>query len=129
MTVALSMPARNARVTALRDEIDIGAGTAQLKLYIGARPAAGGAPTIAAAVIDLPSPPGTVTDNVLNLDLPAEVSAIGSGDVSWARITNRNGDWVMDMDAGEAQTNDIVVSPGTVYAGGNLTILDNKIIE
>jgi len=129
MTLSLRTSTKALRLTALRDDIDTGAGTAQLILYDGARPAAGGAATNALAVVDLPVPCGSVQDNILTLGLPDSTNATGDGDVTWARITDRDGNWVIDMDAGDDPALDLYISPATVSTGGIIDFLDKRIAE
>ena len=129
MTLSVRLSAKTARLTALRDDIDAGAGTAQLILYDGTRPTAGGQATNALAVVDLPAPCGTIQDNILTLGLPDSTNATGNGDVTWARIIGRDGNWVIDMDAGDDPALDLYISPATVSTGGLIEFLDKRIAE
>ena len=130
MTLSVRLSAKTARLTALRDDIDAGSGTAQLILYDGPRPTAGGQATNALVVVDLPVPCGTIQGNILTLGLPDSTNAVGDGDITWARITGRDGNWVIDMDAGDDPTTaDLYISPATVSTGGIIDFLDKRIAE
>ncbi|WP_022949511.1 hypothetical protein [Methylohalobius crimeensis] len=129
MTIALKLSVKTARLTALRDAIDTGTGTAQLTLYDGTRPAAGGAATNALGVADLGSPAGTVSGNVLTLALPDSINAAGDGTVTWARITDKDGNWVIDMDASEDPADDLTITPANVFTGGIINFLTKTLSE
>lgn len=129
MTLAVTVSAKTARLTALRDAIDSGAGTAQLILYDGARPAAGGAATNALGVADLGSPAGTVSGNVLTLALPDSINAAADGTVTWARITDKDGNWIIDMDAADDPNADLSISPASVFTGGLINFTTKTLSE
>lgn len=129
MTVTLAPAVKTQRLIALRDAIDTGAGTARLILYDGTRPAGGGPATTALAAIDLPAPCGTVAGDTLTLALPAEENADAAGTITWARITDRDGNWVIDMGAGDDPAEDLHINPAAVYAGGIIRFLDDRLIE
>lgn len=129
MTIALAPPIKTARITAVRDAIDAGTGTAKLLFLGGSRPADGGPLTAILASVDLPVPCGAVQDNIITLDLPDEFHAIDDGDITWARILDRDGGWVADMDAGDDPALDMYISPATVFVGGVIKTLDNRLYE
>lgn len=129
MTLAVTPSAKAARLTALRDAIDTGAGTAQLILYDGTRPAAGGTGTTALATANLPIPCASVTNNVLTLSLPDSINAAGNGTVTWARIADRDGNWVIDMDAAVTPSADLQIVPASVFAGGLINFTTKTLSE
>jgi hypothetical protein len=129
MTIAVTLTAKTARLTALRDAIDTGTGTAQLILYDGIRPAAGGAGTTVLASANLPVPSGTVSNNVLTLSLPNSINAAGSGTITWARITDRDGNWLIDMDAADDPNADLTITPASVFTGGIINFLTKTLSE
>ena len=129
MALAVELSVKTARLTALRDAIDAGTGTAQLILYDGTRPAAGGPGTNVLAAADLPVPCGTVSGNVLTLALPDSINAAADGTVTWFRITDRDGNWVIDGDAADDPAADLKIFPDTVYTGGIINFLTKTLSE
>lgn len=129
MTMDLATFVKSARLTALRDAIDSGSGTARLTIYTGPRPEPGGPATTALVIVDLPIPSGEVSGDTLTLALPDMIAASADGDIAWARITNRAGDWVLDMDAGDDPAAELYVSPATVTAGGLVEFIDKRFFE
>ncbi len=127
--LAVELSAKTARLTALRDAIDTGAGTAQLILYDGVRPAAGGPGTAVLATADLPVPCGTVSGNVLTLNLPNSINAAANGTVTWFRITDRAGNWVIDGDVSADPAADLTLTPVSVYTGGLINFLTKTLSE
>ena len=129
MTLALELSVKTARLAALRDAIDSGTGTAQLILYGGTRPAAGGPGTTALGTAGLPTPCGSVAGNVLTLALPDSINAAADGTVTWFRITDRDGNWVIDGDAADDPAADLKISPASVYTGGLINFLTKTLSE
>jgi hypothetical protein len=129
MTLAVTLTAKAARLTALRDAIDTGTGTAQLILYNGVRPAAGGTGTTVLATADLPVPSCTVSNNVLTLSLPDSINAAANGTVTWARVTDRDGNWIIDMDAADDPNADLTISPASVFTGGLINFTTKTLSE
>lgn len=129
MTVSITLTAKTARLTALRDAIDTGAGTAQLILYDGVRPAAGGAGTTVLGTANLPVPSGTVSGNVLTLSLPDSINASGGGTVTWTRITDRDGNWIIDMVAADDPNADLTITPASVFTGGLINFTTKTLSE
>ncbi len=129
MTLDLATFVKSARLTALRDAIDSGSGTARLTIYTGPRPEPGGPATTALVIVDLPIPSGEVSGDTLTLALPDMIAASADGDIAWARITGRDGNWVIDMDAGDDPSLDLYISPATVSTGGIVEFMDKRIAE
>ena len=127
--LAVELSAKTARLTALRDRIDQGTGTAQLILYDGVRPAAGGPGTTVLATAALPVPCGTVSGNVLTLALPDSINAAADGTVTWFRITDRDGNWVIDGDVSADPAADLTLTPVSVYTGGLINFLTKTLSE
>jgi hypothetical protein len=129
MTLALSPSLKTARLTALLDVIETGNGAAQLTFYGGAQPEPGGTPVIGIAQSWLNYPCGTIQDNVLTLALPDTIVASASGTITWARLTNMNGDWVIDMSVSDSPGADLVMSPVDVIVGGLINFITKTISE
>lgn len=129
MTLAVELSVKTARLNALVAAIDTGSGTAQLILYDGTRPAAGGAATNALGVAELGVPAGAVSGNVLTLALPDSINAAADGTVTWFRITDRDGNWVIDGDAADNPAADLSISPANVFTGGFINFLTKNLTE
>lgn len=121
MATRLPNASQQAAADAVVDRIDVGAGTAVLRLYSGAQPADAdsAASGTLLAEFDLPNPAfgaanssGTATALGVPLSTTGEAGAAAGTNAQSCRVVNRNGDTVFD---------------GSVTAtggGGNVT-LDN----
>lgn len=124
MAVGMATTLRNARLSAIRDAIDAGPAQGKLNLYAGTRPATGASPAGSTLIGTLlfsdpcaaePSN-GVLTFNSISDDLAADAS----GTVAWARITDSNNVFVMDVDVtdtngnGEIRMNDVVVTANDI---------------
>ena len=122
---------RAAASLARRNYLDSGAANATIEIYDGTRPAAGdpaaGAPLL---VVTLAKPCGLVASGSLVLEQndPAGDLIESTGDASWARFFNGDGEWAFDADAslegggGEVQFPDI-----HLLAGGRVPLLPSAI--
>lgn len=107
---------KTARMTAVRDQVDLGAGAG--KLEIGT---AGMAATC--VTITLNDPSGTVSSNVLTLSgFPKTVAASGACTAAAARIRDSNNtDVVTGLTVGTSGT-DITLDNTSINSGQNVTI-------
>ena len=134
MTVPLSLAARQARLTALRDFID--SGGALLRFYSGTAPAK---PEDATAqtllgTIALASPCGAIGASAATATLSVSVPRVNACDVSgvvgWVRFCKGDGTGVLDVAVVEAPAGGAVVLSDTqVYAGGELQLISCVISE
>lgn len=134
MTV-LSLAARMARVTALRQVID-GEGGGQMLLCEGAPPATPDTALSSAtlAVLALASPHcGMVEDidGVATLTVePGTTLAIAMGTVGFVRVADGAGNGVMDLLAGTVGSGmPAILKALTVYAGGEVKLMSCRIRE
>lgn len=101
MAMKFSTTLRNNRASQIRALLDAGTSNGQIRLYDGVRPAVGGgAPTTLLATIPLskpcaPDPVGGVMTLVTPMEGPP---AEATGKVTWARLTDSEGTFVVDMD-------------------------------
>lgn len=108
--------------------IDVGTASANaaLQIHSGTRPATANDATTDTLLVSvkLTSPAGSVADGALTLT-PAEpgmVAATGVG--TWARVVNRDGATVFDMDVGATgSTAECILTNTTLYAGGLVSVL------
>lgn len=124
--IALMPAVMDARSAAMRDRIDAGTGTSAILIYSGLRPETTGNPTTGTMLVqvDLPYPCGAVAGGELQLDTPAWVNVLATGDCAWARVVDRDGTAILDMDVGLTGSGaDMEVNTLTVYAGGLLGIV------
>lgn len=131
MSIALTNTAKNARLAGLRDQIDNGSGTAAINLYAGARPALDGAPAGALLVsVPLPVPCGTVAGGVLTLSTPSSTVVAASGTIAWARLVDRSGATLADMDCGITGSGaDVELNTLDVISGGLLAVTNGQLRE
>lgn len=130
-TTTLSNAVAIAGCDAMVDMVDVGSGTAKLRIYDGTQPTN---PDVAItsqtllAEIDLPNPaygaavdgnPGGVA--TLQGTPLTDSSADASGTASWFRIINRNGDAVIDGSIGTSNAS-MIVGTTTVTSGAAFTV-------
>lgn len=123
-----SIPLAAAQIQATLERFSVGAGPAKLHLYTSARPATpqdvpGADPQV---IIELATPPGSVTDGVLSL---VPVTAGGTlvlfdGIPRWGRFYAADGAPMMDGDVTDnAHVGDIPVLGGATPAGDTSPML------
>ena len=125
---------RTSRVQLLATAIDEGsAGAATLKIYTGPRPAPGAAITdqVLLVALQFPHPCAqSVTGGVLTLKPLAEQMATASGVHDWGRITNRDGDFVADLNVGPPESGaDIEIPASELFAGAMVRIDSASLTE
>lgn len=118
MAVVLRASLRTAIMTAIRDDIDSGAGPGVLQVGT-----AGMASVL--AEFTLTDPCGTVSGDVLTFDFDPDISdtsANATGTAAAARIRNSNGDDVVTgLTVGTSGT-DIILGSTSITLGGTVTI-------
>lgn len=130
-----STAVRTARAQAVADRIDAGTGpAAHLSIYTGERPITPGAAlTDQALLVALPFAypcAAPATGGILTFAPLAETMAIATGAPSWARITDRDGQFVADLDVGQPDSGaDIELPLETLYQGTLIRINDGQILE
>lgn len=128
MSISLHPNANAARLDSpgLRAYMDLGTGVARVRFYGGARVAVTAAPGTTLLVEQpLLKPAGVLNGNGL-LDLAPDVPAMNAatGDATWARVVNGNGDTVFDCDVtDEAGAGEIKITAVHLYAGGLTTMV------
>lgn len=105
MTIGISTAMRNSRLQLILDAIDAESdeySSAHLLIYSGTKPATGEIldeyddPVLLADFV-LPYPCGTITDGVLTFETIEDVVGLANGISSWARITDADDVFVMDL--------------------------------
>lgn len=97
----LSPTARNLRLLALLQAIDSQDTPARIKVYSGDKPAPGGDPTGALlTTIPLTKPCAIVLETTFSWLVPAEGQRIDDLQISWVRVEDGSGAWVIDGTAG-----------------------------
>lgn len=128
MTTQLSLIARKAELTGLRNALDVGG--AKALFYTGAPPATADLPTSEALIgtIALAATSGIVGEAgalaILTLTVPQVAPASSTGLIGFVRLVNGAGSGFMDLPvglAGEGQP--VTVNAAQVYAGGELQLV------
>lgn len=105
MTIGISTAMRNSRLQLILDAIDAESdeyASAHLLIYSGTKPATGEAideyddPVLLADFL-LPYPCGTITDGVLTFGTIEDVVGLENGIAAWARMTDADDAFVMDL--------------------------------
>lgn len=126
MTIVRSTAFRSLRATTHLITLNGG----RLEVWSGHMPTDLGAPTGAKLVdAQLANPCGTVSEGVFELT-PFDVMAIADGVASFVRLKDSAGNPVMDLSAGGVGSGAaVIISPATIYAGGNLRVIRLKLTE
>lgn len=125
MALSFATTLRNSQAAAFGTQIDAGTGPGTLRIYDGARPASGAAPSTQALLAELtfaspsfPAPAaGAVTANAI-LD---DASADAPGTASWFRIVDGDGTFVCDGDVGTSGS-DLNLNSVDIAAGVTVNI-------
>lgn len=125
MTLGLSTTLRNNRLDQIRALIDAGVSAGLLRIYDGARPATGGAPTTKLAELTLSDPcaPGAAGGQLTLSAIGADLTADATGTATWFRIVDSAGNFVMDGSVtATGGGGDITFNTVAFVAGAQVTI-------
>lgn len=132
MSATLSPTARNARAVALLAIIDAAVTPATLKIYTTPQPLAGAEVTTQTLLASflLQAPSGSVTGPTLTFDDPDAVQVENNGEANWGRISDGDGNWVIDGNCGEALSGAFFILDNTLLlAGGTLSVTTGTLTE
>lgn len=116
MAMGSSVELRNARLAARTTTVG---NAGKLRIYDGARPAAGGAATNLLAEFTLGSPFAPAPSNgTQSPTLPAAVNAGASGTATWFRVTKADGTFVEDGSVGA----DMTLNTTTITSGLQVSV-------
>jgi hypothetical protein len=123
MPLRLSDSARNAKVDAAVDKLDVGTGTAggTIKIYTGsqpATPATAASGTLLATVVLANPAFGSASGGSATLTDPASVNAVATGTAGWARFADRDGAVVFDGDVTATGGGGVVTLSSTSLTSG-----------
>lgn len=124
MPLRLSDAARNAKVNAAVDLLDVGTGTAggTIKIYTGsqpATPATAASGTLLATVVLSATAFGAASGGSASLTDPASVNAVATGTAGWARFADRDGAVVFDGDVTATGGGGVVALSTTSLVNGS----------
>jgi len=131
MTLSVKTEIRNQWLSDIADNIDDGAGNGVLNIYSGVRPSTGDAATgdlLASLQCSKPCY-SSISNGVLTFDSFTDDSDTdNTGTATWARITDSDGNFVIDIDVGESGSGaDIILNSVSIFAGGILRINSGSI--
>jgi hypothetical protein len=137
MSIGLSSTIRNVRLQEILDAIDSGADeydSAHLLLYSGDRPSTGEAideyENALLADFSLAFPCGTIVGAIFTFDDILSVVGLENGFVSWGRIVDCDGNFVMDLTATvSGGGGDIIVSALETFVGVAVNFISGVITE
>lgn len=102
MTMNFSDDLKAARSAAIQHAIDAAQSSGKVQLYAGERPAPGGNPPGALLIeFVLNYPCGIVDSSGLYITAGESAQAVNNGVAVWGRVTDGNGNWVIDGDVKE----------------------------
>lgn len=127
----VTLALRNARLIALRNAIDAGAGNGTLSIYPGTQPAnadtAAGATALGVLTFSKPSAPDATTGQ-MNFNAITSANAAQSGTATWARIATSTGGAVFDCDVGTSGTT-IVLNTVAIVVNGPIQISSFQVTD
>ena len=137
MTIKLSTSVRNNRATQIANAIDAGSTGGKLNIYSGSRPSSGGGAidpftNLLLGTLTFSKPCSSSIDNgVLSFSAIAQDSAAdNSGTATWARITNSDSAYVMDMDVSvNSGSGDVKLNSVDIIQGGPISIISASLTE
>lgn len=137
MTIKLATSIRNARATQIATAIDGGASGGKLNIYSGSRPGTGGGAidpfnNLLLGTLTFSKPCAASIDNgVLTFAAIAQDSAAdNNGTATWARITNSDGGYSMDLDVSvNSGSGDIKLNSVDIIQGGPISIISASLTE
>ena len=122
---------RNSRAQALINDIDTGVDSGSIYFYDGIRPDTGDTATslIGTNVFSKPSASvdtGLIVFNLINDDLSVD----NTGEITWCRVFNGDGQFVIDMDCGISGSGaEVIFDDVDAIKGGTLKILTAYLLE
>ncbi|AXV68063.1 MULTISPECIES: hypothetical protein [Ralstonia solanacearum species complex] len=124
--ITLSVPVRNGRLAVIGQALDAGTAGGLLRLYSAPRPDIGQAlaEQVLLAEVRLPLPcMGSLEGGRLVFAPIGQALCRRSGMVAWARLSDSDGRWVADLDAGLPDSGAEVELPKLqVFAGGAVNV-------
>lgn len=123
--IQISSALNDYRLNAVVNFLAIGTDNASVRIYGGVRPAFGAAPSgDLLATLVLIEPIGDVEDGELAITPTAEALIETSGEATWARIVNGDGELAWDCDVSDLNgTGELRLPSATLYAGGYTRIV------
>lgn len=134
MSLSFSTALRNARANSIINAMDTGDNHATMQFYTGAKPAISGAAITTQTklgTVTFSKPCATVLDGqVTFLPIADDVVADATGLLSWGRVLNGAGDFVMDLNCGVSGTESVVIFNNlNVLAGGIISVTSGVLTE
>lgn len=123
--IQISNALNDYRLNAVVNFLAIGTQNASVRIYGGARPSFGAAPTgDLLATIVLVEPIGEVAEGLLAITPTAEALIETGGEATWARIVNGDDTLAWDCDVSDLNgTGELRLPSTTLYAGGYTRIV------
>ncbi|MFZ6775791.1 hypothetical protein ACO0LD_03090 [Undibacterium sp. Ji83W] len=119
MILSISPQHLEARQAGSLTHLDAGSGHARVRIYNGVQPAFGGPETQMLVEVALTKPAGIVAGGVLSLTVSTFGLIAVTGQATWARVVNGNGEIAFDCDVTDAAGNGVIQLESTqLYAGG-----------
>jgi len=127
--IDLSNLAKESSLAGIGELINKGTAPSVLMIMAGTKPAAGGAGTQVLAEFLLPANIiGSITAGAMVFSAVDQTQVQISGTVSWGRIVNGDGEWVVDLDVGEEGSNaSIIMADLVIYQGALLSLVSARL--
>lgn len=130
-TLGYGTNVRNAKLNAIRDQIDAGTGAGILRTYDGTQPSTCGTVTnlLVANNLSDPSAPNA-SGGVLTFNAISDGIAGNTGTATWSRVIDSSGTCIMDMDTGTSGTS-VIISNASITINqtikvNSFTLTDNN---
>ena len=133
MAISFSLAVRNARLQVILDALDSGTLGGKLIVYTAPRPLTGAAITTQTIIgtCNFSKPSATIANGVLSLNtVNADLFADSTNTINWARLTNSEGLFVMDVSCGVIGSGaDIIFNTLSAQLNSTITIDSGSLTE
>lgn len=131
MTVGVSTDVKNSALIGIRALIDGGADSGLIKVYDSPRPATGAAITTQILLAEIEFNDPSFADPVsatMTMNVPLTTNGLANGTALWARITDSDDNFVMDIDVGDlASSAELKLSDEAITLGGLINVVNGTI--
>ena len=134
MLLNFSTTIQQARLAAIKDNIDSGSAGGKLKIYSGTKPTPGASITdqVLLATITFADPCGTISGNTLTFAFAGsgEAQCAAGGTATWARFTSSADVFCADADVSDTNGNGVIkIDSVTLYQNGTVRVLNGVLLE
>lgn len=128
--IAITLEHNEYRLGGTLAHLNLGVGVSRIRIYGNVRAPSVNAAPGASPLVELPlaDPAGSITAGLLYLAPGADALILSSGEATWARVVNGNGDTSFDCDVSDTAGTATVRLPDTTLFAGGVTRLVSGVL-